>query len=142
MTFRIGGGSYTVTNVVSVDGHEPPDPTADDRNDTFTAPSVPSFAVTSSNSWGIWSGYWVPNWVWNESWVWVSDSSSPTGGYWTDDGSWIDEGKWNYDFKSYHATISANMDLEPDTKDPSAQGKLMKSGYGVEILKNELCKCV
>lgn len=128
-------GSITAS-VVSVDGHEPPDPTARDRNDTFTAPSVPAPATVTSNSWGVWSGYWVPNWVWVEDWNWVSDSSSPTGGHWVDNGEWVDEGAWNYDFTSYHATLSANMDIEPDSKDPSAQGKVMKSGYGITISVN------
>ena len=123
-------------SVVSADGHEPPDPTASDRNDGFTAPTVPSPATTTSNSWGVWSGYWVPNWVWVEDWVWEDDPDSPTGGHWHDDGSWVDKGKWNYDFTSYHATISANMSLMPDTKDPSRQGKEMKSGYGVDITVN------
>jgi hypothetical protein len=123
-------------SVVSVDGHEPPDPTPSDRNDDFTAPTVPSPATTKSSSWGVWSGYWVPNWVWHEDWHWHSDSSSPSGGHWEDKGSWVDEGKWNYDFTSYHATLSANMSLMPDAKDPSRQGKLMKSGYGVDIMVN------
>lgn len=128
-------GSITA-NIVSVDGHEPPDPTASDRDDGFIAPDPPSPAMTASNSWGIWSGYWVPNWVWHEDWHWHSDSGSPTGGHWEDEGKWVDEGKWNYDFTSYHATLSANMSLMPDIKDPSRQGKLMKSGYGVDITVN------
>lgn len=127
-------------SVVSVDGHEPPDPTASDRNDGFTAPTVPSPATTTSNSWGVWSGYWVPNWVWVEDWNWEDDPDSPTGGHWHDDGGWVDKGKWNYDFNSYHATLSANMSLMPDSKDPSRQGKEMKSGYGVDITVNgDLC---
>ena len=125
-----------MASVVSVDGHEPPDPTASDRNDSFTAPSIPSASTLTSNSWGVWSGYWVPNWVWHEDWVWESDSGSSTGGHWEDHGKWVDEGKWNYDYTSYHATLSANMSLVPDTKDPSAQGKTMKSGYGVNITVN------
>ncbi len=123
-------------SIVSVDGHEPPDPTASDRNDGFTAPTIPSPATTTSNTWGIWSGYWVPNWVWHEDWHWHSDSNSPSGGHWKDEGKWVDEGKWNYDFTSYHATLSANMSLMPDAKDPSRQGKEMKSGYGVDITVN------
>ena len=120
-------------NIVSVDGHEPPDPTADDRNDSFTAPSVPSPSVSSVNAWGVWSGTWVPDWVWDEDWVWIPDSSSKYGGCWTDNGSWEDRGQWKYTYTVYRATLSADMDLMPDTKDPSARGKHMKSGYGVDI---------
>ena len=123
-------------NIVSVDGHEPPDPTASDRNDSFTTPTVPSPATSTSNSWGVWSGYWVPNWVWHEDWEWVSDSSSPTGGHWKDKGKWVDEGSWHYDFTSYHATLSASMSLMPSSHDWSAKGKEMKSGYGVTVSVN------
>lgn len=120
-------------NIVSMDSHEPPDPTADDRNDDFTMPTVPSPAVTTSNSWGVWSGYWVPNWVWHEDWHWVSDPGSPTGGHWKDKGKWVDEGSWHYDFTSYHAKLSASMSLMPSSHDWSAKGKEMKSGYGVTV---------
>jgi hypothetical protein len=123
-------------NIVSVDGHEPPDPQYSDRDDDFTTPTVPSPAVTTSNSWGVWSGYWVPNWVWHEDWHWVSDSSSPTGGHWKDKGKWVDEGSWHYDFTSYHAKLSANMSLMPNSHDWSAKGKEMKSGYGVSVSIN------
>lgn len=176
VTFHIGGGTYSMTNIVipegesqlvwckwhtpptpqtmsisvsaskgslscnsisasivSMDGHEPPDPTASDRNDSFTASSVPSPATTLSNSWGVWSGYWVPNWIWHEDWHWISDSSSPTGGHWEDEGQWVDEGQWEYYFTSYHATLSASVSLMPSSHDWSAKGKEMKSGYGVTI---------
>ena len=179
VTFHIGGGNYTVTNivipadesqlvwckwhtpsapqtmdisvsasqgyldigsitasVVSVDGHEPPDPTANDRNDSFTAPAVPSPSTAASNTWGVWSGQWTPNPVWHEDWVWILDPASPTGGHWEDKGAWVDEGKWSYNFTSYRATLSANMNLEPGPRTPSAQGKHMRSGYGVAITVN------
>ena len=179
VTFHIGGGNYTVTNivipadesqlvwckwhtpsapqtmditvsasqgyldigsitasVVSVDGHEPPDPTASDRNDFFTAPAVPSPSTAASNTWGVWSGQWTPNPVWHEDWVWILDPASPTGGHWEDKGAWVDEGKWSYNFTSYRATLSANMNLEPGPRTPSAQGKHMRSGYGVAITVN------
>ncbi|MVB10458.1 hypothetical protein CAFE_11470 [Caprobacter fermentans] len=123
-------------NIVSMDGHEPPDPTASDRNDSFRMPSVPSPAVTTSNSWGVWSGYWVPNWVWHEDWHWVSDPGSATGGHWKDKGKWVDEGSWHYDFTSYHAKLSASMSLMPSKHDWSAKGKEMKSGYGVTVSVN------
>ena len=179
VTFRINGGTYTMTNIVipqgesqlvwckwhapstpqtvnisvsaskgsldvgsikanivSMDGHEPPDPTASDRNDSFTTPTAPFPTVTTSNSWGVWSGYWVPNWVWHEDWHWVSDPGSQTGGHWKDKGKWVDEGSWHYDFTSYRATLSASMSLMPSSHDWSAKGKEMKSGYGVTVSVN------
>jgi hypothetical protein len=175
VTFHIGGGTYTMTNVVmpagesqlvwckwhtpkisqtvdirvsstkgelsrsnikakivSLNGHEPPDPTADDRNNGFTLPSLPTMPTTTSNSWGVWSAHWVPHWVWQEDWEWHSDGSED-GGDWEDDGEWVDEGKWEYTFHSYRATLSANMSLTPSSRAWSAKGKEMKSGYGVEI---------
>ena len=108
----------------------PPNPTATDRNDSFQAVSVPNKTAVSASSWSVWSAYWVPNWTWIPNWVWISNSSWASGGSWVDEGYWKDEGKYAFQDNSYHATLSANMNLMPDDKDPTAQGKLMKSGYG------------
>jgi hypothetical protein len=120
-------------NIISLDNNIPPDPTAKDRNDSFTLPSIPSNVQTSACSWGVWSAKWIPNWVWHEDWYWVIDTSSETGGYWKDKGNWVDEGDWKYSFTGYHATLSANMNLMPDDKSPTANGKQMRSGYGVKV---------
>lgn len=120
-------------DVVSIDKNEPPDPTADDRNDDFTLPSLPSNTQVTNNSWGVWSAVWVPKWVWHEDWHWVKDASSPTGGHWKDKGKYVDEGSWKYTYTGYKAYLSANMNLLPDDKAWSAKGKKMKSGYGVKI---------
>ena len=176
VTFRIGGGTYSMTNIVmpegedqlvwckwhtpstpqtmnisvtsskgslscdeitadivSLDDHEPPDPTAADRNDTYSASELPSNSSVTSNSWGVWSGYWKPDWVWHEDWHWSSDSDSPTGGRWEDDGQWEDKGGWKYSYTKYRATLSADLSLMPSSHDWSAKGKKMKSGYGVQI---------
>ena len=123
----------TITaKVEDLSGHEPPDPTATDRSDGFKTPNVPTRSAVASNSWGVWSGYWSPNWVWHENWHWHSSSGSAYGGHWVDNGKWVDEGKWNYEFTAYHATLSTNISLLPDDKDPSARGKTMKSGYGIK----------
>ena len=123
----------TITaKVENLAGHEPPDPTATDRSDGFKTPNVPARSAVASNSWGVWSGYWSPNWVWHENWHWHSSSGSAYGGHWVDNGKWVDEGKWNYEFTAYHATLSTNISLLPDDKDPSARGKTMKSGYGIK----------
>ena len=39
----------------------------------------------------------------------------------------------NIDNTSYRTTLSASMNLKPDSKDPTAQNKVMRSGYGVDI---------
>jgi hypothetical protein len=125
--------THIKAEIISMDGHEPPDPTASDRNDDFTIPDLPNLPQISTRTWGVWSGHWVPHWVWHEDWDWVSDPDSPTGGHWEDNGEWVDEGHWEYTFHSYRATLSASMSLMPSSRAWSAKGKEMKSGYGVEI---------
>ncbi|HEX3018006.1 MAG TPA: hypothetical protein VHP31_09160 [Caproicibacter sp.] len=110
----------------------PPNPTATDRNNSFTTPTVPNKAAISSSSWSVWSGTWIPNWVWIPNWLWVSNSAWPSGGSWVDNGYWQDEGHWEYTSNSYYAFLSANMTLLPDDTDPTANGKQMRSGYGVK----------
>ena len=41
-------------NVVDMNGNPPPDPTADDRNDSFRTPSIPNRQNVTSLSWGVW----------------------------------------------------------------------------------------
>ncbi|WP_457945444.1 hypothetical protein [Caproiciproducens sp. LBM24188] len=118
--------------IESLAEHNPPNPTAKDRNDNFVVPTVPKNTERSASSWGVWNAKWIPKWVWHEKWVWVKDTDSPKGGYWKDKGKWVDEGNWEFSFKSYHATLTANMSLLPDDKVPTARGKLMRSGYGVK----------
>lgn len=76
-----GSTSDSTINVriVDLDQNEPPNPVADDRNDSFTYSAVPSRTVQSSASWGIWSPWW------QENWVWYGDD---------EDGYWVDEGWW------------------------------------------------
>jgi len=172
VTFKINGGTYTVSNIVIPEGesqlvwvkwhtpsspqtvkitvsatkgslsastvnakvvslseHEPPNPTAKDRNNNFSLPTVPKDTERTASSWGVWSGKWISVWVWDENWKWVGDE---TTGHWEDHGKWFDDGYWEYTFTSYHATLSAIMALSPDDKVPTASGKQMRSGYGVK----------
>jgi hypothetical protein len=110
----------------------PPDPTVTDRNDSFKAVSPPNHASVSAASWTVWNAYWVPNWAWKSNFVWVDHPDWQSGGEWVDSGKWVDEGKWNFNCNSYSASLSAKMSLLPDDKDPTANGKQMKSGYGVK----------
>jgi hypothetical protein len=124
MTIRVsvsGGGSAsqgTITaKIVDLSKNDPPNPTADDRNSSYTKPSVPNKAQKTSASWGVWSPWWRAYWVWHS-----------TG---EDSGYWCDHGWWEFDWNSYSASLSASMSIKPDDKVPTASGKTMKSGYGI-----------
>lgn len=115
-----GGGTVSdgtiQVNIVDLDENPPPDPNADDRNDSFTTPSIPSNAQATSASWGIWRPWWRAYWVWHSN----GD----------DDGYWCDHGWWEFDLDRYSASLSATMSIAPDEKAPTASGSTMKSGYG------------
>ncbi|HBI6603078.1 TPA: hypothetical protein K8G92_002541 [Listeria monocytogenes] len=116
-----GGGSTSqgviTAKIVDLDQNPPPNPVADDRDDSYTKPSVPSNAQVTSSSWGVWRPWWRAYWVWHS-----------TG---DDSGYWCDHGWWEFDFDRYHASLSASMSIKPDDKNPTASGKTMKSGYGI-----------
>lgn len=116
-----GGGTSqgTITaNIVDLEGHDPPNPVADDRNDSFQPAPVPVNPKKTSTSWGIWSPWWQVHWVWH---------SSGNG-----KGHWVDEGWWEFDYNSYTASLTANMKITPDGKSPTATATSLKSGYGVQ----------
>lgn len=104
-------------NIVDLDENPPPDPNADDRNDRFTRPSLPSNAQVTSANWGVWRPWWHTYWVWHSG-----DDD--------DDGYWYDQGWWEFDLNRYNASLSASMRITPDEKAPTARGRAMKSGYG------------
>jgi hypothetical protein len=116
-----GGGrasqSTITANIVNLSGNDPPNPVADDRNDRYTRPSVPSNTEKTFASWGVWRPWWRSYWVWHS-----------TG---EDSGYWCDHGWWNFDYDTYRADLSASMTIKPDDKAPTAAGKTMKSGYGI-----------
>ena len=105
--------------VVDLDENPPPDPNADDRNDGFTRPSVPSNAEVTSASWGVWRPWW------REYWVWHSGDED-------DDGYWCDHGWWEFDLDRCSASLTADMRITTDEKSPTATGRTMKSGYGFQ----------
>lgn len=107
----------TITaNIVDLDKNPPPDPNADDRNDGFTIPSVPSKEQVTKANWGVWRPWWYSYWVWH-------------GG---DNGCWCDHGWWEFELDRYQASLSAEMSIQTDEKSPTATGDLMKSGYGIQ----------
>ncbi|AFV02406.1 hypothetical protein DHBDCA_p1377 [Dehalobacter sp. DCA] len=115
-----GGGSAsqsTITaRIVDLSGNDPPNPVADDRNDAYSAAAVPNKAQKVSVSWGVWRPWWRAYWVWHGT---------------DEDGYWCDHGWWEFDWLSYFASLSASMSAVPDAKAPTAYGKNMKSGYGI-----------
>lgn len=107
-----------VAEIVDLDKNPPPDPQANDRNDEYRLPSAPNNPNTTSLTWGEWDCWWHENWVWHS-------------GDEDDDGYWCDHGWWDYAWLSYSASLTATLQTKPDEKSPTASGKRMKSGYGL-----------
>ena len=140
-----GGGSAqgTITcNIVDLDGNDPPNPLADDRNNGFRLASVPQKEQVTSTSWGIWSPWWQENWEWVENWqkCWHTDRWTDADGkthtnrwyHWVDNGWWEDHGWWEFDYNGYSASLAGSMKITPDEKSPTATASTLKSGYGVQ----------
>lgn len=121
-----GGGSVNKgiinVNIVDLNENIPPDPNADDRNDSFVRPSLPQKEQITTANWGVWRPWWQEYWVWHS-----------TG---EDSGYWCDHGWWEFDFDRYSASLTASMSITPDEKAPTASGKTMKSGYGINEIVN------
>lgn len=115
-----GGGSASqgtiVARIVDLSGNNPPNPVADDKNDSYSAAAVPNKAQKTSASWGVWRPWWHAYWVWHGT---------------DEDGYWCDHGWWEFGWLSYSASLSAAASVVPDAKAPTAYGKNMKSGYGI-----------
>lgn len=107
-----------IAEIIDLDKNPPPDPQANDRNDEYRLPSAPNQPNTTSLTWGEWDCWW------HEYWVWHSGDED-------DDGYWCDHGWWQYEWLSYSASLTATLQTKPDEKSPTASGKLMKSGYGL-----------
>ncbi|MCD8197522.1 MAG: hypothetical protein LUE24_10230 [Lachnospiraceae bacterium] len=123
ITVTVHGGGSTekgtlLVKIVDLDENPPPDPNADDRNDSFTKAEVPENEENLSTSWGVWRPRWHAYWVWHS-------------GDEEDDGYWCDHGWWEFDYNQYTASLSASMSITADEKSPSASGGTMKSGYGI-----------
>ena len=121
--------TYIRANITDLDENPPPDPTAYDRNDSFRAVSVPTNPQKTYAAWSVWEAYWESDWVWDSDWRW-------NGEKWIDYGDWVDEGEWEFRSKYYSVSLSASMDITPDTKNPTASGSTMKSGYGINETVN------
>lgn len=123
-------GTITV-NIVDLDKNPPPNPVADDRNDSYSAGNavVPDNPQKMSAAWSVWRPWW------QEHWVWHSDSHSESCGEECSEehGDWEDEGWWEFDLDQYAASLSGSMALKTDEKSPTATPSTIKSGYGVNI---------
>lgn len=117
ITVEVRGKGWPEKETISVkimdlNENPPPDPNADDRNDSFSPSAIPQKEQVTEANWGIWRPWWQTNWVWK--------------------GHWVDEGWWEFDFESYSASLTATMELTADEKAPTASGKTTKSGYGFQ----------
>ena len=103
-----------------------PDPKADDRNDAFIVPNIPSETQTPNLSWGVWSAAWHAYWIWVSDWVWEDT-------HWTDNGQWIDNGWYDFKYNRYEASLKVNQNILPDVWAATGFGSRMKSGYGFRV---------
>lgn len=137
-----GQGSIKA-RIVDLDGNDPPNPTANDRNNSYSLSNavLPVNPIKNTAYWSIWVPWWHEHWVWHSHWNWHSEPHSDScpeectvnHGKWKDDGEWVDEGWWEFSLSHYSASMSASMELLPDDKNPTVTGSIIKSGYGVNI---------
>ena len=171
VTFNVGGGTYTMSNIVIPEGESqlvwckwttpateqsvtitvrsnkgylsenvikakivdlgknlPPNPTANDRNDSFRTPNISNKMQKTYSSWSTWWAQWHPYWVWISNWNWCDHGE---WGHWVDNGWWEDHGWYDFFTDVYSASLNASSTVSPDIKSPTASGKTMKSGYGI-----------
>ena len=118
----VSGAGSTINStinakIIDLDKNPPPNPVADDRNDSFSYASVPNREERTVANWSIWSPWWQEYWVWHS-----------TG---EDSGYWCDHGWWEFDLEQYIARLSSEMKITNDSKNPTASGSIFKSGYGI-----------
>lgn len=106
--------------VVDLNENPPPDPQANDRNDGYRLPAIPGKQDVTELTWGEWDCWWQEYWVYHDG-----DDD--------DDGYWCDHGWFEYDWLPYYASLTADMTIKPDAKNPTAEGRSMKSGYGINM---------
>ena len=142
---RADRGSITA-NIVDLGGNPPPNPVADDRNDSYNAGNavIPANPQKTYASWSVWRPWWREKWVWHSDWNWYptrhgedcEEDCTIRHGYWQDDGEYVDEGWWEFALDRYEASLWAEMELHTDEKSPTATDTTIKSGYGVNIQVN------
>jgi len=154
VTFSDGYSQKTfIAKIIDLKEKAPPNPTANDEKPMgYSITSVPSKINKTSANWGVWSCYWKSDWQWQADWqwqpnmqwkpnkkydvitkTWIDMGKWVDKGQWIDQGKWADKGDWEYKWTDYQANLWASMQVSPDTKVPTAAGKVMKSGYGVNL---------
>ncbi len=130
-----GSAEKAIINVKIIDFNKnpPPNPVADDRNNSFSFESVPERLEKTRADWSIWRPWWQEHWVdrghWErDSWT-DSEGKEHTSREWVS--NWVDEGWWEFSLDRYFATLSADMSIKCDNKNPTANERTMKSGYGI-----------
>lgn len=140
MTIQVsvsGPGSVSKSTIqakiADLDKNTPPNPVADDRNDAFAPTSVPVRPERTSAYWSIWRPWWYAYWVDEGYWYsysYVDDEGSTcVSSYWVS--KWVDRGWWKFNLDQYQATLSSDMSIQCDSKNPTSDGRMMKSGYGI-----------
>lgn len=140
------GRNSLTARIVDLDGNDPPNPTANDRNDSYSPGGaiMPVNPEKTSASWSVWTASWQEYWVWHSDWKWKEEECGedcPEGceiehGRWEDEGEWKDDGWWTFNLVTYTASLAADMRLVPDSMSPTASSTSLKSGYGVNISVN------
>lgn len=119
--------------IVDLNKNPPPNPVADDRNEGFVKASVPIRAELERADWSIWRPRWQEYWV--DEGHWERDSWTDSYGnrhssrYWVS--NWVDRGWWEFDLNQYQAVLNPSMSIVCDSNNPTANGRTMKSGYGI-----------
>lgn len=120
VTVKGPGGTDKTTihcKIVDLNKNPPPNPVADDRNDDFSLSPIPQRAEKTRAEWTVWDPWWHEYWVWH--------STGENSGY------WCDHGWWEFELNKYYAAFSVDMKLLCDGKNPTANNRQMKSGYGI-----------
>lgn len=131
----LGNTSKSTIHVIIVDPNKnpPPNPEADDRNDSFVRASVPSRAEKQRTDWSVWRPWWQEHWV--DEGYWKSRSWTDSQGNrhssrrWV--AKWVDRGWWEFHINQYQAALTSSMSIVCDSNNPTANGRTMKSGYGI-----------
>ena len=106
-----GGGGYpskgTIhVKVVDLDKNPPPNPVADDRNDSYVKPaSLPSNSHMKEARWSIWRPWWHEYWVYHDGGKMRMDIGKTRAG-------------GNLTRIGIRSSLSGGMDIFPDEKIP------------------------
>lgn len=144
-----GGRSVTFkVKVEDLSENIPPDPRPTDTMTNFQIPNMPNESDKKTAEWGVYSAVWDADYQWHEDWkryhsgcyTRTNSDGSTTRVHrykWVDEGYWEDYGEWDYTYIMYSASINTDMDLVPDSHNPTAKEHYgeytIASGYGVNI---------